>query len=115
MLTVALFMAPLALSPDAVEAQSRRPDRAAAASANARAQSMPPGMANRPEGKALPLGIERTRQPAESAPEPPPEAEPDPLPDPEPDPLPDPEPDPEPCEPQTVIIGGVPIQLPCTP
>lgn len=65
-LMTALLVAPLALSPDSVDAQERGMEQATAATANAQAtgrpDAPPPGMDNR-SGEALPPGILLTREP----------------------------------------------------
>lgn len=71
-LATAMLALPLALTPADASAQERGPDRAAAVSAAASNanQAMPPGMSNRPAGKALPPGMLLTRpQPEPTAPE----------------------------------------------
>lgn len=84
-LMTALLVAPLALSPDSVDAQERGMERAAAATVDAQAtgrpDAPPPGMDKR--SGSLPPGILLTRgAPAEEpATEPAPDAEPEPEPD----------------------------------
>lgn len=84
-LMIALLIAPLALSPQTVDAQERGTEQAAAAAAdglatsaeNGRPTTLPPGMQDRPADEPLPPGILLTREPPAEEPvtEPAPDSE----------------------------------------
>lgn len=103
-LMTALLVAPLALSPDSVDAQERGMEQATAAAANGlatsaengRPTSNPAGMQNRPSGQAVPPGMMLTRPPAPAA-----------------EPAPEPEEPAEECFVEFEWINGVPTPVDC--